>query len=216
LQLHGDITTESEGDDSGDIVIHASESLAIVGNTLRANTGHGSAGDIKIQGAGIVTLGGVDEHGWSIRTRGTGGAGKVAIVVDSVSLAGGIDASGDGGSGGIEIKGQEIELNGSLTTAANGGDAGPITVSAAQLLRISGGTISESDEALWELLETWNSTDSYDLRAIAVESLIQAFDDHELDQMTGIAGRDLWFAGLGDALVDVQLRGQWEGIVRTN
>ena len=67
-----------------------------------------------------------------------------------------------------------------------------------------GGTsnLDDNNEALLEVLGSWNSPASYANRVAAVDLLLGDVDDLEGDQLTGGSGRDLFFDGLSDVLTD--------------
>lgn len=68
-----------------------------------------------------------------------------------------------------------------------------------------GGATSEDEDndALRAALDAWTSTADYATRVAAVDALLSVLDDGELDKLTGSAGRDLFYDGLGDSLTDI-------------
>ena len=62
-------------------------------------------------------------------------------------------------------------------------------------------------DALLATLDAWSDTSSdYDTRVAAVEAaIVNAFDDGDVDLLTGASGRDLFYAGISDILTDVHL-----------
>lgn len=65
-------------------------------------------------------------------------------------------------------------------------------------------TIDADDDALMDAIATWTTNDSYDDRVAAVDALMSVLDDEEVDNLTGSAGRDLFYEGIGDDLTDVK------------
>ena len=79
---------------------------------------------------------------------------------------------------------------------------------------IGGSTnIDESDAALLEVLDEWNSADPYAARVAVVDSLLDVLDDSDSDRMTGSSGRDLFYDGLGEDLTDVNSKHQLETVL---
>lgn len=68
---------------------------------------------------------------------------------------------------------------------------------------IGGSTTSDNDDdALLAAILAWNAVDNYDNRAAAVDALLVVTDDSNVDTLTGSAGLDLFYDGLGDTLND--------------
>lgn len=65
-----------------------------------------------------------------------------------------------------------------------------------------GGSASETDvNTLLDILKDWDTSGPYDERVSAVEAALGVIDDGEADEMTGAAGRDVFFANLNDDLL---------------
>ena len=70
---------------------------------------------------------------------------------------------------------------------------------------IGGRTTSDHDDlALRQALAEWVSVASYQNRVAAIDSLLTVLDDLEQDELTAGSDRDLFFASLGDDLIDVK------------
>ncbi len=79
---------------------------------------------------------------------------------------------------------------------------------------IGGATnIDEDDDAIRALLATWNSSESYDNRVAAIDSLLTVSDDSEEDELKGHSGRDLFYQGVGDFLQDVKAKKDAEQVL---
>lgn len=79
---------------------------------------------------------------------------------------------------------------------------------------IGGSTLQDhDDEALMAALAAWSSGEDYSDRVNAISSLLAVDDDDEADKSTGSSGRDLFFAGLGDDLTDVDVKQQLETVL---
>jgi Ca2+-binding RTX toxin-like protein len=65
-------------------------------------------------------------------------------------------------------------------------------------------TADHNDAALLLALAEWTSVASYEDRVAALDSLLSVLDDLEEDKLTGSSGRDLFFSGLNDDLIDVK------------
>ncbi len=64
------------------------------------------------------------------------------------------------------------------------------------------------------ILAAWNNpNDSYDVRVAAIDALLTVVDDDEEDVLTGSAGRDLFFDGLGEVLTDVKTKNNPETVL---
>ncbi|MEX1027189.1 MAG: hypothetical protein WD049_04180 [Candidatus Paceibacterota bacterium] len=71
-----------------------------------------------------------------------------------------------------------------------------------------GGSINHDQETLQLALAAWASDNSYEDRVPAMADLLEVIDDEEHDKLTGAAGHDLFFSGLGDNLSDAKLNGK--------
>jgi Ca2+-binding RTX toxin-like protein len=133
-------------------------------------------------------------HGGSDNDRLNGGGGPTVLLGDS-----GEDTL-------IGADARSILIGGSGADRLIGGAEGDVLIGGSS-------NVDDSDAALWEALEAWDSLDHYDLRSLAVDSLLDALDDEESDRMTGGAGRDLWFDGVSDSLLDVRLANPQEDVL---
>ena len=61
-----------------------------------------------------------------------------------------------------------------------------------------------NDDGLMAALIAWNANDSYHNRVAAIEALLAVIHDGEVDTLTGSAGRDVFYGGLGDVLTDLK------------
>jgi hypothetical protein len=62
-------------------------------------------------------------------------------------------------------------------------------------------------DILQAALAAWASSDPYLDRVADVDALLDDIDDEEVDMLTGGSGRDLYFDGVGDALLGVKATG---------
>jgi Ca2+-binding RTX toxin-like protein len=92
-------------------------------------------------------------------------------------------------------KGRTILVGGTGLDRLVGGSADDILI---------GGSTDADDVALATLLGAWNNNDSYANRVLAVDALLTVMDDLEEDKLTGSAGTDLFYDGLGDVLTDLK------------
>ena len=148
---------------------------------------------------------------------------------DHMTIAGNIDVpailhGGDGddhlnagggpsvllGDGGADMliggTGRDILIGGSGEDRLVGGGGDDVLI---------GGSTSgdDNDEGLWEALATWTSGDSYEDRVAAIDALLAVEDDEEEDVLTGSAGRDVFFDGLGDLLTDLKTKKEPETVL---
>jgi hypothetical protein len=73
---------------------------------------------------------------------------------------------------------------------------------------IGGSTNPDADEAaLHAALMGWGANPSYSIRSVAIDALFDDLDDGDKDTLKSASGCDLFFSGLGEALVDVKLNG---------
>jgi hypothetical protein len=80
-----------------------------------------------------------------------------------------------------------------------------LTGSSSDDVLIGGRTnIDALDAALLAALLAWNADDNYGNRVAAISVLFAVLDDNEEDQLTGSAGQDLFFNGLGDIFTDLK------------
>ena len=148
---------------------------------------------------------------------------------DHLTIAGnvGIPAIVHGGADNDHLSaggGPTVLLGDAGSDTLIGGSARNILIGGFQSDRLIGGnrgdiliggstSIDETDAALLEVLDDWNSADPYTIRVVAVTSLFNVSDDNEKDRLSGSAGRDLWFDGFGDNLSDVKLRYELETVL---
>jgi PKD repeat protein len=69
---------------------------------------------------------------------------------------------------------------------------------------LTGGSTAGDDALMIAIIAAWDSDDSYDDRVETIINILLMEDDQQEDQLTGSAGRDLFFEGLGDILTDVR------------
>lgn len=102
--------------------------------------------------------------------------------------------------------GQDMLVGGKVRNVLIGGTGGDRVVGGNDDDVLVGGrtSIDATDGALMTALLAWNALDTYPNRVAAIDALLDALDDGERDLLTGSAGRDLFFDGLGDRLVDIK------------
>ena len=142
---NGNVATEIEQGDSGDIAIQASESINIINGAdiITSGTGNAVGGDISISTPklnlqqGIVTT----------STAGAGDSGKISIhnaetveIVDgTLSASTSINSSGDGGDLNIFTQNLFLREGGLISTSTQGtGDAGNLYI-IANSIELNGG-----------------------------------------------------------------------------
>ena len=135
-------------------------------------------------------------------------AGKVTVP-SSIHGGGGDDLlkAGGGPTALLGDAGNDRLVGGSASSLLIGGEGKDRLVGgrAADVL-IGGSTdLDADDEQLLQLIQDWADPNvDYDARVAAVDAALSVIDDGERDVLTGSSGRDLFFDGLGDALLDVK------------
>jgi len=120
---------------------------------------------------------------------------------------------GDGDDRLIAGGGPTVLLGGGGNDELLGGGANDILIGGLGRDRLSGGrgddallggSASNEDDvdALLAALAVWASSDDYATRVAAMDAIFSVADDEDEDELTGGAGRDLFFGGLGDRLRD--------------
>ena len=156
-------------------------------DSIRAGRGNdtldgGAGGDVLMGGKGDDLI--------------RGGLGNDLIFAGAgrdIALGGAGDDLIDGG------RGRDLLIGGAgrdVLLGRAGGDA-----------PIGGNTnVDDDDDALQAVLAAWTSRSSYADRVAAVDALLAASDDEERDFLIGRGGRDLFYDGIDDLLVDVKPR----------
>ena len=71
---------------------------------------------------------------------------------------------------------------------------------------IGGSTTNDDDNnALLQMVAEWNNGDPYADRVAAIDASLSVVDDNDADLNTGSDGLDLFYAGIGDTLTDVDI-----------
>src|SRR5262249_20218616 len=135
---------------------------------------------------------------------------------DNLQVAGGVTNAawlygGDGddrlkGGAGVNVlfggDGDDLLIGGRGRNLLVGGRGADHVVGNAGSDILIGGitTFGPSDAALLAALQDWNSADDFDTRVARLRSFFDAavHDDGTADVLTGSAGQDWFFAGLGD------------------
>ena len=103
-------------------------------------------------------------------------------------------------------KGRDILIGGLGADRLVGGAADDVL--------IGGSTnLDHDDDGLMAAMAAWDSGDSYDDRVAAVDALLSVADDGDDDVMTGSAGRDLFYDGLGDKFTDLKKKNPTETVL---
>ena len=130
---------------------------------------------------------------------------------DHMTIAGNVDVPAIllGGAGNDHIKGgggPSVLIGGVGEDRLVGGKSGDVLI---------GGRVADdtNDLALLEVLSAWTSNAPYQTRVDAVDALLEVLDDDEQDLLTGGAGRDLLYDGLGDLLKDVKKKKNAETVL---
>jgi Ca2+-binding RTX toxin-like protein len=152
-----------------------------------------------------ILLGGGDDHASianNVRTTAIldGGAGDDKL---DGSGAASILLGGDGDDMLNAGSGYNILIGGAGSDRLVGRGSGDILIAGATTLDIEDAALSAGfDHALLAVLAEWSSTAPYQTRVDKVRTLFSAFDDDAKDTLTGLSGRDWFFANLHGGVQD--------------
>ena len=232
------VTDDDEGSDSNSTTVVVS-GVGVVGNTLyvigTANDDHVTInqtgkGTFKVHADFLPDPSGP-------RNVDPAGVDQINVFLcwgdDHATISSGITTPAliDGGQGSDHLNGgggPNVILGGDGDDHIMGGGLGDILIGGAGMDRlvgnggedvmIGGSTTFDSDydieqvadqEALFDFLADWNSTDSREDRELALQALVDAvLDDGDEDKLTGSSGEDWFLARLEDIITDITSSGK--------
>ena len=220
----GQVTTTTDAWISG--VRTADGILQIIG------TGGSDHVTINRQGNGILKVHADFLHNGNFESSNASDVDKIVAYLcegdDHLTIAGNVDIPAiiHSGAGNDHVNaggGPSVLLGGAGSDMLVGGGGRDFIVGGVGEDRLVGGNggdvliggatgADDDDDALMQLLGVWTSPDNYETRVAAVDLLLSVTDDDDEDVLTGSAGRDLFYDGLGDVLTDLKTKKDTETV----